>query len=179
MKVIERDINTIKPYEKNPRNNDAAVQYVIESIKQFGFQVPIVIDKDGVIIAGHTRYKACQNLNYKSIPCVLADELTPEQVKAFRLADNKVSEQSNWDFNLLNDELDDIVDFDMSDFGFERFSIDDLDELDGYSLEKDERDYFEKTFTFPIEKKTEIISYLKKHQNDIVETIIREAEKND
>lgn len=119
MKIVNRDIDTIIPYEKNPRKNDKAVKYVAESIKQFGFQVPIVIDKDGVIICGHTRYKACQKLNIKNIPCVLADELTEGQIKAFRLADNKVSEKSEWNFDLLNDEIESIFDFDMGDFGFD------------------------------------------------------------
>lgn len=119
MKIVNRDIDTIIPYEKNPRKNDKAVKYVAESIKQFGFQVPIVIDKDGVIICGHTRYKACQKLGIKTIPCVLADELTEEQIKAFRLADNKVSEKSEWNFDLLNDEIESIFDFDMGDFGFD------------------------------------------------------------
>lgn len=119
MNIINKKLSEIKPYDKNPRKNDRAVKYVAESIKQFGFQVPIVIDKNGVIICGHTRYKACRKLNIKNIPCVLADELTEEQVKAFRLADNKVSEKSEWDFDLLDDEIESIADFDMSDFGFE------------------------------------------------------------
>ena len=113
----------IKPYEKNPRNNDNAVDKVAESIKQFGFKVPIVIDKDDVIIAGHTRYKAAQRLGLTEVPCIKADDLTPEQVKAFRLADNKVAEFSEWDFDLLQEELDALLDFDMSEFGFEEIEV--------------------------------------------------------
>lgn len=113
MNVIEKNLTDIKPYEKNPRKNDDAVQYVAESIKQFGFKVPIVIDKDGVIVAGHTRYKAAKKLNLSTVPCVVADDLTEEQIRAYRLADNKVSEKSAWDFDLLFPELDDITGIDM------------------------------------------------------------------
>ena len=119
LQIIEKNITEITPYEKNPRKNDEAVEYVANSIKEFGFKVPIVIDKDGIIVAGHTRYKAAQKLGLKKLPCVIADDLTEEQVKAFRIADNKVGEFAEWDFDLLDDELDGIFDIDMSDFGFE------------------------------------------------------------
>lgn len=118
MQIITKNISEIRPYEKNPRNNDNAVQYVANSIKEFGFLVPIVIDKDGVIVAGHTRYKAAQQLGIDEIPCVIADELTEEQVKAFRLADNKTGEAASWNLDLLNDEPDGIFDLDMKSFGF-------------------------------------------------------------
>jgi len=117
--IVERSLTEIHPYENNPRKNDAAVKYVAESIKQFGFKVPIVIDKDGIIVAGHTRYKAAKKLKLKTVPCIVADDLTDDQVKAFRLADNKVSEKAEWDFDLLAIEMDDLFDFDMAAFGFE------------------------------------------------------------
>lgn len=119
MEIIEKKIENITPYEKNPRRNDKAVDAVANSIREFGFKVPIVIDKDGIIVAGHTRYKAAKKLRMKSVPCIVASDLTDEQIKAFRLADNKVSELSDWDIDLLNAELDDIVDFEMGDFGFD------------------------------------------------------------
>ena len=119
LQIIEKSITEITPYEKNPRKNDEAVEYVANSIKEFGFKVPIVIDKNGVIVAGHTRYKAAQKLGLENLPCIIADDLTEEQVKAFRLADNKVGEVAEWDFDLLSDELDGIFDIDMSEFGFE------------------------------------------------------------
>lgn len=128
MQVINKKINEIKPYEKNPRKNDEAVKYVANSIKEFGFKVPIVIDKDGVIIAGHTRYKAAKRLKMKEVPCIMADDLTPEQVKAFRLADNKVGEVAEWDDDLLSEELDGILSLDMGDFGFDD---DETEESDG------------------------------------------------
>lgn len=119
MNVQEIKLKDIKPYGKNPRKNDNAVPYVAESIKQFGFKVPIVIDKNNVIVAGHTRYKAARKLGFKSAPCIIADDLTDEQIKAFRLADNKVSEKAEWDLDLLDSEIEGIFDIDMTDFGFE------------------------------------------------------------
>ena len=119
MDVIEKKLKDIKPYEKNPRKNDSAVDAVANSIREFGFKVPVVIDKDGVIVCGHTRYKAAKKLGLKAVPCVVADDLTEEQIKAYRLADNKVSELAEWDFNILGEELEGIFDIDMSDFGFD------------------------------------------------------------
>lgn len=128
MKIIEKSIESIIPYDKNPRLNDEAVKYVAESIKQFGFKVPIIIGQDNVIIAGHTRLKAAKELGYKTVPCIVADDLTPEQIKAFRLADNKVAEKAEWDFDLLGDELDDIMNIDMEAFGFD-FEIEEEQEV--------------------------------------------------
>lgn len=123
MNIIELKLADIKPYEKNPRKNDEAVKYVAESIRQFGFKVPIVIDGNNVIVCGHTRYKASKKLGLETVPCVVADDLTEEQIKAYRLADNKVAEQAEWDFDLLGDELADIFDIDMADFGFEDMTV--------------------------------------------------------
>lgn len=119
MQIIEKSLADIQPYEKNPRKNDGAVDQVANSIKEFGFKVPIVIDKDNVIVCGHTRYKASKMLGIETVPCVVADDLTDEQIKAYRLADNKVSELAEWDIDLLGEELGDIFDIDMSDFGFD------------------------------------------------------------
>ena len=119
MQIINKKIEEIKPYERNPRKNDEAVKYVAESIKKFGFKVPIIIDKEGIIVAGHTRYKASKELGLEEVPCIIADDLNEEQIKAFRIADNKVSEKSEWDFELLEEELNGIFDIDMSDFGFD------------------------------------------------------------
>lgn len=118
MQIIEKSIKELIPYEKNPRKNDNSVDKVAESIRQFGFKVPVVIDKNNIIICGHTRYKAAKKLNLHTIPCIIADDLTEEQIKAYRLADNKVGEDSEWDIDLLAEELNDIIDIDMSDFGF-------------------------------------------------------------
>ena len=122
-KVENVGIDTIKPYENNPRKNDQGVDAVAESIKQFGWQQPLVVDKNNVIIVGHTRYKAAKKLGLSEVPVVVAANLSDEQVKAYRLVDNKTGELTDWDDDLLDIELDDILDIDMGDFGFD----DDLD----------------------------------------------------
>lgn len=129
MHITKKSINEIKPYGKNPRKNDEAVKYVAESIREFGFKVPIVIDKNNEIVAGHTRYKAAKKLKLDEVPCIVADDLTDEQIKAFRLADNKVAEKAEWDFDLLAIELDDIVDLDMEVFGFEDITVEEDPEV--------------------------------------------------
>lgn len=118
MQIFEKALNEIKPYENNPRNNDNAVSAVVASICEFGFKVPIVIDSDGVIVCGHTRYKAAQEIGLKTVPCVIADDLTPEQVKAFRLADNKVGELATWDFEKLELETAELETVELEKFGF-------------------------------------------------------------
>lgn len=123
MQIVEKELKELKPYEKNPRNNDEAVKYVAESIKQFGFKVPIVIDKENVIVAGHTRYKAAKELKIKTVPCIIADDLTPEQIKAFRLVDNKVAEKATWNFDLLNLEMGEILNIDLEALGFEALDL--------------------------------------------------------
>lgn len=119
MQVQNMKIDEVKPYPNNPRNNDDGVEAVANSIKEFNWQQPIVVDKDNVIIVGHTRYKAAKKLGMDKVPVVVADNLSPEQVKAYRLADNKTGELTDWDMGLLDDELADIADIDMSDFGFD------------------------------------------------------------
>lgn len=119
MDIKSMKLEDLKVYENNPRKNDEAVPYVAASIKEFGFKVPIIIDKDKVIIAGHTRYKAAKELKLKSVPVIVADDLTEDQVKAFRLIDNKTQELSSWDFGKLLDELNSLIDdIDMTQFGF-------------------------------------------------------------
>ena len=118
MEIINRKIDEIIPYENNPRNNDEAVDYVAKSIEEFGFKVPIILDKNNIIVTGHTRLKAAKKLGLKEVPTIMADDLTDEQIKAFRLADNKVSEYATWNDDILNIELQDL-DIDMSDFGFD------------------------------------------------------------
>lgn len=119
MKIVEKSIDSLKPYANNPRHNDNAVGAVAESIREFGFKVPIIIDSSGEIVAGHTRHKAAKQLGLKKVPCIIADDLTPEQVKAFRLADNKVGELATWDNALTFLELSELDKIDMTRFGFE------------------------------------------------------------
>lgn len=118
IEIVMRKIGELKPYENNPRHNDMAVDAVAASIQQFGFKNPVIIDKDGVIVAGHTRYKAAKKLEITDIPCISADDLSEEQIKAFRLADNKTAELAEWDEDLLGKEMQEIINIDMSQFGF-------------------------------------------------------------
>lgn len=123
------NLSDIIPYANNPRNNDGeAVDKVASSIKEFGFNVPIVIDKDNVIITGHTRYKAAKKLKIDEVPCIYAEHLTPAQVKAYRIADNKVSEFSTWNNDLLSIEIEQLqeLDFDLELTGLEITEITDL-----------------------------------------------------
>lgn len=119
LEIEYKPIDELIPYENNPRINDDAVDKVAESIEQFGFKVPIIVDKNNVIVAGHTRLKAAKKLGLDEVPVIMADDLTEEQIKAFRLADNKVAEFSYWDYEKLEQELNEIVNLDMSQFGFE------------------------------------------------------------
>lgn len=119
MKIIEKSVEELTPYENNPRKNDGAVDAVAASIREFGFKVPIIIDRDGVIVAGHTRLKAAKKLGMETVPCIIADDLSPKQIQAFRLADNKTAELADWDFDMLSVELSDLDDIDMSEFGFD------------------------------------------------------------
>ena len=150
MEIITMKVADLKPYEKNPRKNDNAVKYVAESIKEFGFKVPIVVDKDNVIVAGHTRYKGAKQLKIKEVPCIVADDLTDEQIKAYRLADNKVAEQAEWDFELLSDEIDSIFDIDMSNFGF------DFDDEEEEKPKKDLSDEVHETYEIIVECENEL-----------------------
>lgn len=135
--IVYVSMDEITPYENNPRMNDGAVESVAKSISEFGFKVPIVLDKDYVIVCGHTRYKAAKQLGLTEVPCVIAADLTPKQVKAFRLADNRVSDNSIWDNKKLLEELDDLDDI------FTEFELSDvfdntLDEKDNSALDDNE-----------------------------------------
>lgn len=130
MQIYDKRLDEIKPYENNPRHNDNAVDAVAASIREFGFKVPLVVDSEGVIVAGHTRYKAAQKLGLQTVPCLIADDLTDEQVKAFRLADNKVGELATWDFDALKVELDNIGEIDLSGMGFDLTLHDEYTEPD-------------------------------------------------
>ena len=159
MNIVQMKVADVIPYERNPRKNDEAVKYVMESIKEFGFKVPIVIDKDNVIVAGHTRLKAAKKLKIEEVPCIIADDLTDEQIQAFRLADNKVAEKAEWDFNLLSVELDGLFDFDMTIFGFEDDSVSGDEFGDAFSLADGEKpEICQMTLTLH-EKQKELIEY--------------------
>ena len=176
-------IAEIKPYDHNPRNNDGAVDAVAASIKEFGWQQPIVVDRDGVIIAGHTRYKAAQKLKCEEVPVVVAENLTNEQIKAYRLADNKTGELAGWDFSALEEELSEFTEIDMEQFGFSQdesvFDLLENDENgDTMSLKNDDlvSDYFDITFTFNKIYESQIKDYIKENGKiPLIEAILRET----
>lgn len=158
--IIYKALAELKLYENNPRNNEPAVPAVMASIKEFGFKVPIIADADGVIIAGHTRYKAAQKLGLDSVPVIMADDLTSEQAAAFRLADNKTAELAEWDPYLLEQELaatEKELSFDMADFGFIKEEI--------------SPDSFDTEFSLPDGEKDPIVTVsftLAKEQSDFI-----------
>lgn len=139
MEIKYYDIKDLKPYKKNPRVNHESIRLVAESIKQFGFKVPIVVDDNNEIITGHTRLEASKLLNITKVPVIVANDLTDEQVKAFRLADNKVAELSKWDYDKLNEELKKLTKREMELLGF----INDDDEIDWDSIDDLSDDLYE------------------------------------
>lgn len=126
MKVTEIELRKLIPYENNPRKNEKAVDAVMQSIKQFGFKNPIIVDENMVIISGHTRRLAALKLSMEKVPVIIAKDLTEEQVRAFRLADNRVASFSSWDEAKLKEEIADINNIDLSDFGFKKDKIDNI-----------------------------------------------------
>lgn len=141
MEIKSVKVDKIRPYEHNPRKNDDAVKLVANSIREFGWKQPIVVDKDGVIVAGHTRYKAALQLGMDTVPCLIADDLSPEQIRAYRLADNKTNDAAEWDFDELDLELSELDGFfDMADFGFDDAdAADPQNNADGDDYDADDR----------------------------------------
>lgn len=145
MEIVYKSIDELTPYENNPRHNENAVAAVAASIKEFNFKVPLVIDTNGVVVAGHTRLLAARQLGMSAVPCIIADDLTPEQIKAFRLADNKVGELAGWDWSKLEDELAEL-EMDMSLFGFH--TEEEVD-IDSFFEEHEPKEKEPKTVTCP------------------------------
>lgn len=173
-------IDDIKPYKNNPRLNEDAIPYVMNSIKEFGFKNPIILDKNNVIVAGHTRLESAKRLDMEEVPVIYADDLTNEQIKAFRLADNKVAEKSMWDYTKLDEELDNILDIDMSMFDFDISNesyIDDLLEND-FRSQGDGTDVFSISLTFQKEYEQKMNDYIKQNGKDNLKQIIIEEIKN-
>ena len=129
MKIEIADITSIKPYENNPRKlKDAAIEKVAMSLKEYGFRQPIVVDKDRIIVVGHTRYRASKKLGFKEVPITIADNLTPEQINAYRIADNRTAEESEWDSELLKMEIKELEakDFKLDLLGFNEDQLNDM-----------------------------------------------------
>lgn len=162
MQLIELSIDEIIPYENNPRKNDNAVDKVAESIKEFGFKVPIIIDKDSIIIAGHTRYKAAKKLDIKKVPVIMAEDLTEEQVKAFRIMDNKSSEFASWNYEALLVEMESLK---LEDYNLELTGFD-FNEIEGI-MDKYNPKEIEEDSDFNIEEQLESIENPKSKKGDI------------
>lgn len=179
MEIKMIKIGDLKPYENNPRNNDNAVEYVKNSIKKFGFKVPLVIDKNNVIVTGHTRYRASQELGLKEVPCIIADDLTEKQIKAFRIADNKTNDMAEWNDDLLSIELKDVMeDIDMTDFGFGDFELSMLmDDMEPDKYDDDLiKQYSDNADEFLTNKRI-IITYKTDEETEFLKNLIREDEE--
>ena len=177
MEIINSNINDITPYHKNPRVNLDAIKYVADSIEQYGFNQPIVVDKDRVIIAGHTRYKAAQQLNLQEIPIYIADQLTEDQINAYRIADNKTSEYAKWDTNLLSQELKDLLTANNDDYNITSymtaFSVTEIDRLlNGETYIKDQQSAFKDREDVIIHKRVGLLTLKKSYVNRGVGTYV-------
>lgn len=127
LQIVYKQLDELQEYENNPRNNENAVAAVAASIEKFGWKQPIVIDAAGVIVAGHTRAKAAAQLGQQVVPCVIADDLTEDEIRAYRLADNKTAELAGWEIDKLEAELATLSEMDMAAFGF-KMHVDEEDE---------------------------------------------------
>lgn len=179
LEVKNVSLDDIRSYANNPRKiSDEAIDAVAESIKTFGFKVPVILDSDNVIVAGHTRVQAAQKLGLSEVPCVVADDLTPEQIKAFRLADNKTGELSGWDFEKLDLELEELtaLNIDMSDFGFELDNsesyIDEISKGFDGSEKNTDSDCFNITFTIDKGHKDKFDEYIKANGKDALKNLL-------
>lgn len=140
MEIIYKQLTDLVPYQNNPRKNEEAVSFVANSISEFGFKNPIIIDRNNVIIAGHTRRLAALKLGLQTVPCIVAEDLSEEQAKALRLADNRVAEKAKWDADLLEEELKGIFDIDMGQFDFDMNFSDGTPEDEDTGYYGDERE---------------------------------------
>lgn len=180
MKVIEMNVRDIVPYENNPRKNEKAVQAVANSIKEFGFKVPIIVDKENVIVAGHTRLKAAELLGLEKVPVVIADDLTEEQIKAFRIADNKTGGLAEWDDEKLAEELKSLDDlFAMTDFGFGEFELSMLtSDFEPEPYDKEEVEPYKQNEGEYLAKMRVIITYTEDDEEAVRELLgVEEIEK--
>lgn len=178
MKVVNFKLTEIKPYENNPRDNARAISKVAESIRQFGFKVPIIVDKDNVIITGHTRYLASQELGLEEVPVIVAEDLTEEKVKAFRLADNKVSEYSTWNDDLLKVELEDLIDldFDINSIGFSEIELMELTEdIEAEEYDNEEIEDYVEQAEEKLKAVNIVVSCFDEEEQEWIRTLFRES----
>lgn len=178
LKITYESTDALTPYANNPRFNDTAVDAVAASIEKFGFKVPIIITGEKEIVAGHTRLKAAKQLGLEKVPCIIADDLTDAQIKAFRLADNKVSEFADWNFEALDAELEELenMDFDMDDFGFGRTkkAAAHDDEIVSGELDISEfDDTIELKLRFSFDDYHDVVGVLRRYDDDLSKALLR------
>ena len=167
-------VDDITPYSNNAKiHSKHQIEKIAKSIEQFGWKQNLVIDSNGVLVVGHGRYEAAKLLGMAEVPCVRADDLTDDEIRAYRLIDNRIS-SDEYDTSIEFSELTEIK-LDMEDFDFELFSMDDIEEVSGYDEKNDNREYFTAAFTFPTAKKEQILKYLRKHKAEITEDIIQRS----
>lgn len=171
MNIVYKKVADLVPYENNPRNNEEAVDYVANSIKEFGFKVPVVVDKDNIVVAGHTRLKACEKLGITEVPCIVAEDLTEDQIKAFRIADNKVSEYATWDEEKLSKELSDIM-LDMTEFGDDLFTDD--EQMDVKLDDEEDNPYSQETHVPQYEPTGDFVDIMDMVDDEKTNELIRE-----
>ena len=176
MNIHEIPIKELKPYKNNAKiHSKSQIEKLMKSIELTkGLRQPIVIDSDNVVICGHGRLEAAKKLGYETVPCELVDDLTEDEIKLYRLLDNR-SSSVEYDLNVEFEEIQDIEEFDVEEYGFESFSMDEIEEANGYDEYNDDREYFTAAFTFPTAQKKQILKYLRKHKQEITEDIIQKA----
>lgn len=175
MNIVYKKVADLVPYENNPRNNEEAVDYVANSIKEFGFKVPVVVDKDNIVVAGHTRLKACEKLGITEVPCIVAEDLTEDQIKAFRIADNKVSEYATWDEKKLSKELSNIM-MDMTEFGDDLFTDDEA--MDIKLDDEEDNPYSQETHVPQYEPTGDFVDIMDLVDDEKTNELIREIKES-
>ena len=174
LNITYRPIKELKPYKKNAKkHNKEQVEQIANSIKEFGFTQPVIIDKHNCVVAGHGRILGAKKAGLKQVPTVCLDELTEEQIKAYRLVDNKLNE-SEWDYSLLDEEIEQLTDIDMDLFGFDE-SVDLTNAFEYETKDKVEKNFFVVSLAFPKEEKPIIMKYLNKNKEKVQEMIRRKA----
>lgn len=178
LNIVYKNIRDLHPYKKNAKkHNKEQVEQIANSIKEFGFTQPVVVDKDNNVVAGHGRILGAKKAGLKEVPTVSLDDLTEEQIKAYRLIDNKLNE-SEWDYNLLDEELSLLEsDIDMDLFGFDE-NVDLTNAFEYETKDKIEKNFFVVSLAFPKDEKEVIMKYLNKNKEKIQEMIRRKAGLN-
>lgn len=175
LNIVYKDIKELKPYKKNAKKHPKEqVERIANSIKEFGFTQPVIVDKNNCVVAGHGRILGAKKAGLKQVPTVMLEELTEEQIKAYRLVDNKLNE-SEWEYNLLDDELENLTeDIDMDLFGFDE-NVDLTNAFEYETKDKIEKNFFVVSLAFPKDEKETIMKYLNKNKEKVQEIIRRKA----